>query len=235
MELTVKDILEHSFVITIDKERHSLFKRIFKSHGIGKPCPKKFQGVTIWYNSPQYNCSLSHVAAIEKAKKLDWPYVCIFEDDAYPVTGIKDELEKYLSDIPDDCAVLVLGSIFCHGSLGLQGDFLKGIRIYEGHSFILFRNYYDKYLELLKKFPEGDGPLYKTDNDIIPLGQFYGTGRNLFIQYSPENGMNNKSGYILYYSMANRNWIKFPDEYIFHKGFPKVEELLAKEQKKDRD
>ena len=115
MKLTVDDILSHSFVITIDKERHSLFKRIFKAHGLYKPYPRKLQGVTIWYNSPQYNCSLSHKAAIEKAKKLDWPYVCIFEDDAYPVTGIKEELEKYLSEIPDDCAVLTFGGIFCLG------------------------------------------------------------------------------------------------------------------------
>lgn len=229
MKLTVEDLLKHSFVITIDKERYSLFKRIFKAHGMGKPCPKKFQGVTIWYNSPQYNCSLSHAAAIEKAKKLDWPYVCIFEDDAYPVTGIKDELEKYLSDIPDDCAVLVLGSIFCHSSLGLQGDFLKGIRTYGGHSYILFRDYYDKYLELLKKFPEGDGPLYKNDDSIIPLGQFYGTGSNLFIQHNYDITHNYNTGYVLYYKMNPMT--KFPDEYIFHKGFPKVEELLAKKKK----
>ena len=232
MKLTVTDILEHSFVITINKERHLLFKRIFKAHGLNNPYPRKFNGVVIHYNSPQYNCSLAHKAAIEKAKKLYWPYVCIFEDDAYPIKGIVGELEHYLSEIPDDCAVLTLGSIFCHGSLGQQGDFLKGIRAYGGHSYILFRDYYDKYLELLTKFPEGDGPLYKTDNDIIPLGQFYGTGRNLFIQYSPENGMNNKSGYILYYSMANWNWVKFPDEYIFHKGFPRIEELLPQKKKK---
>ncbi len=53
MKLTIEDMLRHSFVITINKERHSLFKRIFKAHGLDKPClPKKFNGVVVHYNSP---------------------------------------------------------------------------------------------------------------------------------------------------------------------------------------
>ena len=225
MKLDLKDVLKHSFVITIDDKRFNDFKTVFKHHKLS-PMPKRFEGTTDWWNSPQYNCYLSHKKAILEAKKRKWPYVCIFEDDAYPINGIVGELEHYLSEIPDDCAVLMLGNIFWHGCLGEQGEFLKGARIYGGHSYILFRDWYDKYLELLEKFPEGDGPLYKTDNSLIPLGQFYSPKKNLIIQYTAGDGMNNKSGYILYYSMANWKWVKFPDEYIFHNGFPRIEELL---------
>ena len=65
MNLTVKDILKHSFVITINDERLNWFKKVFKFHGL-EPMPKKFMGTTLWYNSPQYNCYLSHKNAILK-------------------------------------------------------------------------------------------------------------------------------------------------------------------------
>ena len=231
MEIAVEDLLKHSFVITINKDRHALFKRIFKAHGL-LPCPKKFNGVTLHYNSPQYNCSLSHKAAIEKAKKLDWPYVCIFEDDAYPIYGIKSQLEHYLPQIPDDCAVLVLGSIYCLATMGKQGEFVKGIRNFGGQAYVVFKHCYDQYLALLKKFPEGDGPLYRTDPNLIPQGQFYACGKNLFIQYCPNKSMNNNDGYILYYDMRNWKREKFPAEYIHHRGFPKIEDLLSSAKKK---
>ena len=224
------DLLEHSFVITIDEKRHALFKKIFKAHGLS-PMPRKFKGVTIHYNSPQYNCSLAHKAAVEKAKKMDWPYVCIFEDDAYPIDGIAGYLERFLSEIPEDCAVLVLGSIYCMATMGKQGDFVKGIRNYGGHAYVVFKEYYDRYLELLKKFPEGDGPLYRTDPDLIPQGQFYATGKNLFIQYCPNKSMNNFDGYILYYDMRNWKRVKFPKEYLFMRGFPDIDVLLEKGKK----
>ena len=225
--LDLKDILAHSFVITIDKKRHDLFKKIFKAHGL-TPMPKKFAGVTLHYNSPQYNCSLSHKAAIERAKKLDWPCVCIFEDDAYPISGVVDLLNHYLSQTPDDCAVLVLGSIYCLGMMGMEGEFVKGVRVYGGHAYVVFKEFYDQYLQLLKKFPEGDGPLYNTDESLVPRGRIYATGKNLFIQYCPNMSMNNYDGYILYYDMRNRRRDRFPEEYIHYRGFPRVDELLGK-------
>ena len=91
MKLNLKDVLKHSFVITIDDKRFNDFKAIFKYHKLS-PMPKRFQGTTLWYNSGKYNCYLAHRNAILKAKKLNWPYVCVFEDDAYPINGVVWEM-----------------------------------------------------------------------------------------------------------------------------------------------
>lgn len=58
---------------------------------------------------PSTNCYLSHRNAILKAKQLDWPYVCVFEDDAYPIMGIEKKLDQCLLEVPDNCATLILG------------------------------------------------------------------------------------------------------------------------------
>lgn len=56
-----------------------------------------------------YKCGLGHASIIKMAKALDLPFVCVFEDDAYPVSGISSKLETYLGDIPADTDVLMLG------------------------------------------------------------------------------------------------------------------------------
>lgn len=46
---------------------------------------------------------------------------------------------------------------------------------------MVFRDYYDKYLALLDEFPEGDGPLYNDDENLIPRSKFFMVVENLFI------------------------------------------------------
>ena len=214
-------------MITIDRDRLSLFKKVFKAHGLNQPYPRKFTGVKLFYNTPQYNCARSHKAVIEHAKNLNLPYVCIFEDDAYPINGVKEKLRICLSQIPDDCAVLMLGSIQTIGGKPKpEGNFIRGIESYGGHSYMVFKDYYDQYLTLLNKFPEGDGPLYNTDNQIIPRSKFFMPVENLFIQHNYDITHNCNTGYVWYYDICNL--MKFPKEYIFYKGFPKIEDLLKK-------
>ena len=47
------------------------------------------------------------------AKELGMSYVIVFEDDAYPCIGIKDKLKKYLSIVPDDANMVILGWSKC--------------------------------------------------------------------------------------------------------------------------
>ena len=232
MELTVKDILEHSFVITIDKERYSLFKRIFKWHGLDKPYPRKFDGVTLWYNSPQYNCYLSHKAAIEKAKKLKWPYVCIFEDDAYPCVGVKEELERHLSNVPDDCAALALGWISMLSNNGVDGDFIRGARTYGAHAYIVFGNHYDDYLELLDNVKIADWTFSSDKSREL----FFATGKNHFIQFNGKPGMNNSSGYnfLEVWKNVNGNTMlqtnrPVSEERAVEMGFPRISDVFPNE------
>ena len=195
MNLTAKDLLRHSFVITINDERFNWFKKVFKFHGIS-PMPRKFIGTTLWYNSPQYNCYISHKNAILKAKKLKWPYVCIFEDDAYPVNGVMEKMDEYLEELPDRCNVLTFGRIMLWDVMGEDGNFFTSFRSYGSQSYVVFKDAYDKYVEMLDKAPEGDGAFYSRIDEILPKYSFYTPKENLFIQYTKSNGMNNNGGYV---------------------------------------
>ena len=233
MNLTVKDILKHSFVITIDDERLNWFKKVFKFHGL-EPMPKKFMGTTLWYNSPQYNCYLSHKNAILKAKKLKWPYVCIFEDDAYPRNNVVKEIDKHLKELPNDCKVLALGNIMLWDVRGELGSFHRDFKSYGAHAYVVFKDAYDAYIQMLDKAPEGDGAFYSRMDSILPKDSFYIPKENLFIQYTKSNGMNNNGGYVFMESskltVANgKTYVPYdktiPEEQAIELGFPKASEI----------
>ena len=195
MKLTVKDILKHSFVITIDDDRLEWFKKVFKFHGL-TPMPRKFPGTALWYNSPQYNCYLSHKNAILTAKKRKWDYVCIFEDDAYPISGVLEKMESYLKKLPDRCKVFSLGWLMLWDVADGDGDFFTSFQSYGSHAYIVFNDAYDRFIELLDKSTVSDGPFYSTTDDILPKDLFYAPKENLFIQYTNGKGMNNMGGYV---------------------------------------
>ena len=232
-DITAKDLLQHSFVINIDEERLKWFKKVFKFHGL-EPLPRKFPGVTLWYNSPQYNCYLAHKNAILKAKKLKWPYVCIFEDDTYPCNGAMNEIDKYLKLLPEECQVLSLGTIMAWGGKNYDDNFCNSFQSYGAHAYVVFKDAYDKYVELLDKFPEGDGALYAPKNDIFPKDAFFIPKKNLFIQYTKSKAMNNVGGYIWIDSRKCRAYNgkvfvpydkSMSEEVAVKLGFPKASEI----------
>lgn len=194
MNLTTQDLLKHSLVINIDDERLKWFKKVFKFHGL-TPMPRKFQGTTLWYNSPQYNCYLSHRNAILTAKKRKWPYVCVFEDDAYPCVNVVEEIDKYLRLLPDDCQVLSLGNIMMWAANADDPNFYRSYQIYGAHAYVVFQSAYDKYIQMLDKAPEGDGAFYSRFDDILPKDSFYMPKKNLFLQYNNAKSMNNFGGF----------------------------------------
>ena len=232
-DITAKDLLKHSFVITIDDERLKWFKKVFKFHNL-TPIPRKMEGVTYWFNSSQYNCYLSHKKAILTAKKLKWPYVCIFEDDAYPTRDVMDKLNDRLKELPETCKVFVLGHIMLWDIRGEDGNFYRSFKSYGGHAYVVFKDAYDKFIKMLDKAPEGDGAFYLRMDSILPKDFFYIPKENLFIQYTKSNGMNNNGGYVFIESsklkVANgMMYIPYdktiPEEQAIELGFPKASEI----------
>lgn len=233
MNITIKDLLKHSFVITIDEKKFDWFKKVFKFHKIS-PMPKRFQGTTLWYNSGKYNCYLSHREAILTAKKRKWPYVLIFEDDAYPVNGVVDEMQKCLEELPDECQVLSFGTIFLWDIQGEHGDFWRSYKSYGSHAYVVFQSAYDKFIEMLDLGHEGDSAFYSRRDDIFHKDSFFMPKKNLFIQYSDSNGVNNSSGYVLLdpskvYAKDGKLIVpidkSIPVEYAGALGFPDSDEI----------
>ena len=117
-KITLQELLDHSFVITINDERFNNFCKVFQEHNLN-PLPKRFNGFTLpndiykdiglIKSSNICNCSFSHASIIKTVQSLDWPFVCIFEDDAYPHKDIINKFQNVLNDIPNNIDMMKLG------------------------------------------------------------------------------------------------------------------------------
>ena len=99
----------------------------------------------IFKTSGAVNLLYADLSIIKLAKYLDWPYVCIFEDDAYPCRDCVKHLQQYLNDVPDDASFVVLGWSYLHGKAKEFGDkkYVKLNGLWGTTAFIVFRDYYD--------------------------------------------------------------------------------------------
>ena len=71
--------------------------------------PRAFWGFVNWDLSPFRRCALGHIAMMKMAKAMNFPFIAIFEDDAYPCADIEYKLAITLKNIPDDAEVVILG------------------------------------------------------------------------------------------------------------------------------
>lgn len=166
------------------------------------------------------NCYLSHRNAILKAKELGWPYVCIFEDDAYPRTDIVRLLNFYLSDVPDKCNLLILGNYRLMEFSLFNQKFYNHVVAWGSHAYVVFQKGYDQYLSLLDSVKIADC-YQRMDRRYINSNTFFVPKKNLFIQYSPKKGISGIAGY-LWHCFGKR----LTNEEIFARGFQPIEQIL---------
>lgn len=106
--------------------------------------------------------NVSHWTIVQMAKFADMPFVTIFEDDAVPVENLKEKLDDLCSDIPDETDVLRLG--YCpqfERALGQaiidnaipHSNNLIVKNLSGSHAYIVFKRYYDRFIEDNKKQP----------------------------------------------------------------------------------
>lgn len=87
------------------------------------------------------------------ANALGWDFVCIFEDDALPSNNATKQIEKILSDIPDDIDMIKFGH------LGIFDDkpsinYNEAFEIREtrgSHAYVIFKKFYDKFINITKR------------------------------------------------------------------------------------
>lgn len=207
MKITLQDLLTNAFVISIDSLRYSIFCDTFNKYKLNCPMPELYTGFTVpngTFDDAGFskttnvlNCTLSHLALIKYAQFKNLPFICIFEDDAYPRKDIIEKLEYYMSDIPDDTDVLKLGSIKTHSVIKQRGKFEYSIT--RGtHAYIVFNRYYQRYIDTISLghiiVDHTATNAYKINKDYNILN----TKENLFIQYQQKeyqvlNGFKDKT------------------------------------------
>lgn len=103
--MSINELLTYSFVITINDLQHDIFNQRFHIANLDNPLPKKFKGIQLKndiYKDAGFiktnniiNCTLSHMSIISMAKTLNFPFVCIFEEDATPSIDAKKRIRYY--------------------------------------------------------------------------------------------------------------------------------------------
>lgn len=120
----------------------------------------------------------SHFAIVQHAMLLDLPFVTIFEDDAVPVENCIEKLNAYCSNVPDDTDVLRLGYYF-----PIKKLFNGRCKVYKwpepeengfivscfhgSHAYIVFKKYYQRFLESNKYQPRCDKDRINPSQDKV--------------------------------------------------------------------
>ena len=82
---------------------------------------------------------------------MQFEYVCIFEDDAYPCDSICEKLHIYLANIPDNATMLKLGVldvISKQYAKCINDIYYANLLTWGTHAYIVFKHYYAEYLKL---------------------------------------------------------------------------------------
>ena len=123
---------------------------------------------------------MSHRGVILKAKELGWPYVCVFEDDAYPCDDIKGKLDSYLNEIPEGWNLMVLGYANLLKKRALNDRWYKCVSSFGSHSYVVPNWAYDAFVAYLDSVRKGDCWSVRRDG-IISNHSIICPVENLFI------------------------------------------------------
>tara|TARA_Y100000817_G_scaffold314856_1_gene315574 strand:- start:1295 stop:1903 length:609 start_codon:yes stop_codon:yes gene_type:complete len=141
-----------------DRKNH-VIKELSK---IGIQNPNRFDAIK--HTKGYIGCSISHLNIIKLAKKNNWDYVCVFEDDIIFLnpTETMDKLKKILySNLKWD--VLLLGGNNWPPYQRINEDCIQVSNCTMTHAYIVKKNYYDN---LINTWEEGLDKLIKTDNKL---------------------------------------------------------------------
>ena len=214
MKLSCSQILQNSFVITIDKQRLLTMHKLFRRNGLS-PSPNVIFGCIDSRLSHVQRCAQSHVNAVQHAKQIDLPFVVVFEDDAYPCIDCAAKLQKCFVNMPDNAQLILLGwSSFPNGTQSTYRPFnrIQTWKISGAHAYVLMKQSYDVWLSFFRRNP------YATADNMIfqSVPNSYILDKPLFIQYSQKCSMNRHSGYIY-----------FGDHRLPPPGFKRIEDVLS--------
>lgn len=190
--LTVESLLKHSFCISISNERYAFFQKIFKANNLDH-IPPALNGLQLALNSQlnkqtnfdtilkkHLSIMFTHYMAVSSAKALNYPYVCIFEDDAFPCIGIKEKFQHACDMLPDDADIMILGNMMLFGiKKQVNEEFIIPEKTYGLQSYVVMQKNYDNFLRCIMK---------DTTTGLTAYGKnVYLVEKQLFIQYQKSN------------------------------------------------
>lgn len=106
---------DHTYCINLEKrpEKWEQAKAEFEKHSIEVERFQGFDGNT--FNSPatvsdgDCGCSMSHMAILSQARRMEFKSVLIFEDDVLFIKDFRRTFEEWSEQVPEDWDMLYLG------------------------------------------------------------------------------------------------------------------------------
>lgn len=102
-----------------------------------------------WLDSAgAYGCLRSHLDVIEKARKLGWPNVLIFEDDAALDPRFSDNFKAYFPQLPPNWDMLHFGANHMAAPIEISRNVLRITSANSTFAYALNRSAFDSFIEL---------------------------------------------------------------------------------------
>jgi len=157
---------------------------------------------------------------------LDLPFVCIFEDDAYPCNGICQELEKCLNSMPDRCKLLIFGYSFLKCGKPFDDNLLSNANCYGSHAYMVFKDMYDAFIAYLDNV--GTADCYRVRrNKVFHSDLIFASSKNIFIQYTPISGIHSYAKGYIWHIPTETGRENASHEFIFNHGYSPIESILT--------
>lgn len=153
----INEVFPHKVCINLDRrpERWTDMSAKFERCGIRDV--QRFAAVdgqhTIvppgWLDSPgAYGCLRSHLDVIEEARKLGWPNVLIFEDDAALHPQLAENFKTYFPQVPLDWDMLHFGANHMAAPVEVSSNVLRITSANSTFAYALNRSVFDSFIEL---------------------------------------------------------------------------------------
>ena len=137
----------HSICMSINPKRYKYTCENFKA--VGLLPPTLFKSAR-WNRGCNTGCVLAHISILKMCHLLKLPYVCIYEDDAYPRPDIKNVWNKILKNIPYNCGILKLGNSSYRGVHVVNNEYIwtmKSGTAYGSHAYLIRRELYPRLIQ----------------------------------------------------------------------------------------
>jgi len=158
----INEAFPHKFCINLDRrpERWEQMRSKFERCGIERV--QRFAAVdgaqaiipANWTDSPgAYGCLRSHLEIIEKARRLGWPNVLIFEDDAALDPELSKKFSSYFQQVPTDWEMLHFGANHMAEPVAVSANVVRITSANSTFAYALNEAVFDSFIELNTRAP----------------------------------------------------------------------------------
>ena len=155
--LDINEAFPHKFCINLDRrpERWEQMRAKFERGGVEGV--QRFAAVdgtqavipTNWTDSAgAYGCLRSHLEIISEARRLGWPNVLIFEDDAALDPDLQEKFSSYFEQVPTDWEMLHFGANHMAAPVEVSTNVVRITSANSTFAYALNRAVFDSFIEL---------------------------------------------------------------------------------------